>query len=142
MNSGFREEEIYKAKELCVKLGECITSYYLVFLIDEVERLLLEERKMKDLGIMIRRLVAHLNKISPHDAIASQAMILLTKHSLQGEIIREQPASPAQPKTIGPLLSCKTCKWECKVEGETSHRNNYCMANGLCDWEPKEGGEL
>lgn len=40
-------EELYEVKELCVKLGECTVTYYLVLLIGEIERLRLVGKEPK-----------------------------------------------------------------------------------------------
>ena len=39
MSKPLSDEELYEAKELCVKLGECAATYYLVLLVNEVERI-------------------------------------------------------------------------------------------------------
>lgn len=46
------------------------------------------ERERDDLAMLVRRLVRRVRKDKPEDTVASQAMDYLTRHNLQGSILR------------------------------------------------------
>lgn len=56
------------------------------------------ERVQGDLSMMMRRMVQRLRKHDGHDVIASQAMILLTKHGLHGSILRSSEGKTGEQK--------------------------------------------